>query len=247
LFIFLESFNVLIFRFVKFVVYLHRQYQDGDSAWKLQIMIKRWSFYIGIFMIVGLISSAFKPIDSQNHKWFYVDANEELLYQFPSEKPSDYVALSLPFTGKFFIGFKEALAIKESQGKYNKVNTLGYLGKYQFGKTTLETIGIKDSLQFMSNPKLQEKAFVALLKKNKWELREEIKEYRGKIIDGVRITESGILAAAHLGGAGSVRKFLKSNGVKKCKDNYGTSISSYMKQFGGYETHNIPADKNAKV
>ena len=56
-------------------------------------------------MIVGLISSAFKPIDSQNHKWFYVDANEELLYQFPSEKPSDYVALSLPFTGKFFIGF----------------------------------------------------------------------------------------------------------------------------------------------
>lgn len=198
-------------------------------------------------MIVGLVSSAFKPIDSQNHKWFYVDANEELLYQFPSEKPSDYVSLSLPYTGKFFIGFKEAIAFKESQGKYNKVNTLGYIGKYQFGKSTLETIGIKDSLQFMNNPKLQEKAFITLLKRNKWELRNEIKEFRGKIIGGVRITESGILAAAHLGGAGSVRKFLNSNGTKKCKDNYGTSIGSYMKQFGGYETHNIVADSNARI
>lgn len=198
-------------------------------------------------MIVGFISTAFKPINSENHKWFYVDANEELLYQLPSEKPSDYVSLSLPFTGKFFIGFKEALAFKESQGKYNKVNTLGYLGKYQFGKTTLELIGIKDSSQFMSNPKLQEKAFVTLLKKNKWELRNEIKEFRGKVINGIRITESGILAAAHLGGAGSVKRFLNSNGKKKLRDQYGTSISSYMKQFGGFETHNIKADKNAKV
>lgn len=210
-------------------------------------MIKKWSFYVAIVLIVGFISTAFKPINSENHKWFYVDANEELLYQLPSEKPSDYVSLSLPFTGKFFIGFKEALAFKESQGKYNKINTLGYLGKYQFGKTTLESIGVKDSSQFMSNPKLQEKAFVVLLKKNKWELRNEIKEFRGKVINGIRITESGILAAAHLGGAGSVKRFLNSNGKKKRKDQYGTSISSYMKQFGGFETHNIIADKNAKV
>jgi len=226
---------------------LHRQYQDGDSTWKLQIMFKKWLFYIGIIMVVGSISTAFKPIDSQNHKWFYVDSNEELLFQFPSEKRSDYVALSLPYTGKFFIGFKEALAFKESQGNYKKINSLGYLGKYQFGKTTLLSVGIKDSLEFMNTPKIQEKAFIALLKKNKWELRNEIKEFRGKIINGVRITESGILAAAHLGGAGSVRKFLKSNGAKKCKDAYGSSISSYMKQFGGYETHNIMADSNAKV
>ena len=87
---------------------------------------------------------------------------------------------------------------------------------------------------------------LALLKKNKWELREVIKEYRGKMIDGVRITESGILAAAHLGGAGSVRKFLESNGRKKCKDNYGTSVKSYMKEFGGYETHNIIPDSSPK-
>lgn len=214
---------------------------------KLQFMIKRWSFYIAIIMVVGFISSAFKPVNSQNQKWFYVDAGEELLYQFPSEKPSDYINLSLPFIGKHFIGFKEAIGFKESQGKYHMVNSLGYMGKYQFGKSTLETIGIKDSMQFMNSPKLQEKAFVALIQRNKWELRDIITEYRGKIVGGVRVTESGILAAAHLGGAGSIRKYLESNGRRKCKDNYGTSVKSYLSDFGGYEIHNIEANKNARV
>jgi hypothetical protein len=61
------------------------------------------------------------------------------------------------------------------------------------------------------------------------------------------ITESGILAAAHLGGTGSVRKFLKSNGKYKCKDQYGSSVQHYLRIFSGYETHNIRADKHAKV
>ncbi len=198
-------------------------------------------------MVVGFISSAFKPLESLNHNWFYVSENEELLYQFPSEKPSDYINKSIPFIGKYFIGFKEAIAFKESQGKYGMVNSLGYLGKYQFGASALASIGINDSVNFLRNPQLQEQAFIALLKINKWELRDIIKEYRGKVIDGVRITESGILAAAHLGGAGSVRKFLTSNGRKKCKDHYGTSVKSYMKEFGGYETHNIKADSNVSL
>ncbi|MFB1040089.1 MAG: peptidoglycan-binding protein LysM, partial [Polaribacter sp.] len=41
-----------------------------------------------------------------------------------------------------FIAFKEAVAFKESQGKYEVVNTLGYLGKYQFGRTTLHRFNI---------------------------------------------------------------------------------------------------------
>ena len=198
-------------------------------------------------MIVGFVSTAFKPFSSKDNQWLNLGKMEDVLYEFPSKKTTDYINLGLPFTGKFFIGFKEAIGFKESQGKYHKVNTLGYMGKYQFGKSTLATIGIKDSSHFINTPKLQEKAFVALLAKNKWELREEIATYEGKVVDGVRITESGILAAAHLGGAGSVKKFLKSNGEKKCKDAYGTSVKSYMKQFGGYETNAIVADSKAKV
>jgi len=226
---------------------LHRQYQDGDSAWKVHFMIKRCLFYIGIALIVGFVSTAFKPLSSKDNQWFNLGKGEVVLYEFPSKKTTDYINFGFPFTGKFFIGFKEAIGFKESQGKYHKVNTLGYMGKYQFGKETLASIGIKDSSRFISTPKLQEKAFLALLAKNKWELREEIETYEGKVVDGVRITESGILAAAHLGGAGSVKKFLKSNGEKKCKDAYGTSVKTYMKQFGGYETEAIVADRKAKV
>lgn len=210
-------------------------------------MIKRCLFYIGIALIVGFVSMAFKPLSSKDNQWLHLGKGEAVLYEFPSKKTTDYINLGLPFTGKFFIGFKEAIGFKESQGKYYKVNTLGYMGKYQFGRETLATIGIKDSSHFINTPKLQEKAFVTLLAKNKWELREEIATYEGKVIDGVRITESGILAAAHLGGAGSVKKFLKSNGNKKCKDAYGTSVKTYMRQFGGYETDAIIADKNASL
>jgi hypothetical protein len=81
-----------------------------------------------------------------------------LIYNFPSLKNNDYYAINVPFKGKFFIGFKEAVAFKESQGKYNKVNTLGYLGKYhRYGN--IKTIGVNDSLYFLNNHKLQEKSF----------------------------------------------------------------------------------------
>lgn len=209
-------------------------------------MIKKWIFYTSLALIIGYLSSGFKPFELQNHNWFLAE-KEDLAYQFPSQQQSDYVSLNIPFTGKFFIGFKEAVAFKESQGKYRKINSLGYMGKYQFGIETLKTVGIHDSLAFLNSPKLQEKAFVALLSKNKWELRDEIEKFSGKIVSGVRITESGILAAAHLGGAGSVKRFLNSNGAKKCKDDYGTSVKSYMRDFGGYETSGIIADNNAKA
>lgn len=210
-------------------------------------MLKKWSFYIGIVVIVGFFSTAFKPINSKSHPWFYLDENSEYEYQFPSEKPDDYLNIKFPYTAKYFIGFREAIGFKESQCKYKLVNSLGYMGKYQFGKDALKALGIPDSFTFINSPKLQEKAFIALLAYNKWELRNEIKEYRGKIVGGVHVTESGILAAAHLGGAGSIRKYLKSNGTRKTKDAYGSSIKTYLRDFGGYETHNIKAKCSPRI
>ncbi|MCI2229706.1 peptidoglycan-binding protein LysM [Polaribacter sp. MSW13] len=158
-----------------------------------------------------------------------------------------YVNFNIPYIQKNFVAFKEAVAFKESQGKYKVVNTLGYLGKYQFGRTTLERFRIYDTNAFLKNPELQEKAFVALCKVNKWILRKDIKRSSGKIINGIEITESGILAAAHLSGAGNVKKFLRSNGTQRFSDAYGATIQSYLKKFGGYDVSMIIADKNAKV
>lgn len=210
-------------------------------------MIKKGIFYSTILLTVAFISSGFKPYNAQINFNLGVGENEELQYVFPSQNKIDYVNLKVPYTGRYFIGYKEAIAHKESQGKYRRINTLGYLGKYQFGVGTLKSIGIHDSLGFLNNPKLQEKAFVTLLSKNKYELRHYIQYFEGKVVDGVKITESGILAAAHLGGTGSVKRFLNTNGERKMKDDYGTSVRTYIRDFGGFDTKAIQAVKNAKV
>jgi len=152
-----------------------------------------------------------------------------------------------PYLGKSFVGFKEALAFKESRGDYSSVNTFGYLGKYQFGTETLKMIGIYNPVQFLKSPVLQERAFIANAARNKWILRRDIKNFVGKRINGVLVTESGILAAAHLAGPGSVKEYLRSYGLNNFADGYGTTVEYYMKRFSGYDTSFVKPNKLAKA
>jgi hypothetical protein len=154
---------------------------------------------------------------------------------------------NLPKLGKSYLGFKEALGFKESRSNYKSVNEYGYMGKYQFGKGTLELIGIYNTQEFMNSPAMQEAAFYANASRNKWILIRDIKRFSGKTINGVEVTESGILAAAHLAGPGSVKKYLRSWGAHAFSDAFGTSIKNYMKKFGGYDTSFIQPDKRAKA
>jgi hypothetical protein len=152
-----------------------------------------------------------------------------------------------PYLGKSFVGFKEALAFKESGGNYFTVNTYGYLGKYQFGEETLKLIGIYNTEKFLNDPELQEKAFIANAERNKWILRRDIRNFVGKRINGVIVTESGILAAAHLAGPGNVKSYLRSYGVDIFEDGYGTTIEYYMRKFSGYDTSFLKPNKTAKA
>lgn len=157
------------------------------------------------------------------------------------------VLISPPFIGSSYIGFREALAFKESRGNYFSTNTLGYLGKYQFGIGTLQLMGVYNASQFLSTPELQEKVFATNLARNKWILRRDIPRFVGKRINGTEITESGILAAAHLAGAGNVKKYLRSGGDLDVEDAYGTTIAYYLKRFRGYDISSISPQKNPKV
>ncbi|MUV04172.1 peptidoglycan-binding protein LysM [Flavobacterium rakeshii] len=213
-------------------------------------MIKKWSYFLGLSLFIAVVSSGFKTNDAKQFgriEGFHLAEDEITNYTVPTVDETAKISYNFPFTGKSYIGFKQAIAIKESQGLYKLVNPYGYMGKYQFGKSALRAVGIKDAKKFLNSPQLQERAFKALLSKNKWELRKEIKRYEGKVINGVKITESGLLAAAHLGGAGSVKKYLRSNGTQGFKDGFGTSLRSYMKKFGGYDTSNIIANPSPKV
>ncbi|MFZ4436344.1 MAG: peptidoglycan-binding protein LysM [Flavobacterium psychrophilum] len=219
----------------------------GDSREEKQFMIKRWALITVVFATILYFTSGFNTfIPIRNYSKSELIKSQST-YLFPSLNPHEYQILSTPYTAKFFIGFKEALAFKESQGKYRKINSLGYMGKYQFGAETLREIGIYNHQHFLQNPILQEQAFLVLLAKNKWDLQDEIDTFSGKIIAGVSITESGILAAAHLGGVRSVKRFLYSQGKRKCRDQYGSSVRTYMRDFGGFETTAIVAQNNPRV
>jgi hypothetical protein len=209
----------------------------------------KWLLFGGLLFV--LVSFANNMLDTNtiepivikpvSHGFQNISLPNELTKNSPEKEMAQ-----VPFVEKDFVGFKEALAFKESQGKYNRVNTLGYLGKYQFGKSTLKDLNINPK-GFLKNPLLQEKAFLANLEKNKWILRKEIKKFNGKWINGIKITESGILAAAHLGGAGAVQQFLWSYGKKSMKDAYGTKIEHYLKKFSGYDLSNIEPKKKPTI
>ncbi len=137
--------------------------------------------------------------------------------------------------------FMNAVGKKESNGRYNIVSRYGYLGKYQFSSQTLRGLGIHVShTEFLKNKSLQDQAMIKLLKHNKETLQPYIDKHtldgtsvhNVLVINNTPITESGILAAAHLGGPGSIISYFE-NG-RNFKDANGTSITYYMVKFSGY-------------
>ena len=159
------------------------------------------------------------------------------------------ISHKIPFTVKDFVGFKEFLGFFESGSDYKKINRLGYLGKYQFGRSTLKVLRVKKINKFIDIPELQEKAFLMNVMRNKWILRREIKRFNGKKLNNILITESGIIAAAHLSGPGNVKKYLRNYGDDKFDlgDINGTKISDYIKTFKGYDLSQIYAVRKPKI
>lgn len=144
----------------------------------------------------------------------------------------EVIELALP--ANRHVDFLQAIGHKESGNNYSIVNSFGYMGKYQFGASTLKGLGFKVSREeFLNTPALQEEAMQALLEHNKKKLKRQIEKYCGETVHGVYITESGILAAAHLAGQGNVKKFFRKG--YEFKDGYGTSMTSYMEKFSGYQ------------
>lgn len=205
--------------------------------------MKRNLLQLAIFGLVVAVASTGLSFKSKVDLTKYKLEDSEFCYTVPSE--SDVVLDEQVndryqvFLSKSYIAFKEALAFKESRGNYSVVNTLGYLGKYQFNRNTLKAFGIDNTDTFLKDTRLQEDAFLALTARNKWLLRKEIQRYAGKNVAGVRVTESGILAAAHLAGAGNVKKYLRSGGANNFADAYGTTIRHYLRKFSGYDTSSI--------
>lgn len=135
--------------------------------------------------------------------------------------------------------FLRHIAWRESQNNPQIINKFGMMGKYQFSPITIRGLGFRVTpKQFLKNEELQDSVMVAYLRLNDKELKYIIKKYDGKIVKGVKVTRSGILAAAHLGGSYSVIEFFSNGDMEGRKDANGTSVREYMKTFSKYNLRN---------
>lgn len=70
---------------------------------------------------------------------------------------------------------------------------------------------------------------------NRWHINDLINEAEatgavGRTINGVTVTLSGLVAVAHLGGSGGMRRFIESNGAYNPSDELGTSLTDYLRK-----------------
>lgn len=176
--------------------------------------------------------------------------------------PLFYVAQQGVFMSKTLDEFWEDLGQQESSGNYKAVNRLNYLGKYQMGEAAMVDAGYykpkpdknynnkwdgeftgKDGVfsveDFLNNPQAQENAQYAY-KKAQWRgIKNFAKQYNGKVINGIPITESGMLAGAHLVGQGALHQYLSSSGNYLPQDDNQVTVEKYLRKFAGYDVSEI--------
>ncbi len=164
-----------------------------------------------------------------------------------------------------FAAFLIALRMAESGGDYQAVNTLNFVGAYQFGEAALIDLGyvrldsdvydndfsggwtgkngIRSLEAFLNNEAEQDRAA------NRW-MRvmwsyieyQEIDGYAWETVGQSRLTTSGMLAAAHLLGAGALKIYIESGGRADLRDPYGMPLSQYIDKLGGYNVPFAPAE-----
>lgn len=154
-----------------------------------------------------------------------------------------------------YTAFLEVLGFRESSGNYSAISPSGsYLGRYQMGHTALVEAGFKDTngnwtslaasygvtsnATFLSSPNAQEYAIRQYHKKIWGYLKHYgAEELIGQIYYNVIITESGLLAAAHLVGANGVITAIQNN--TNIEDGLGTPAYEYMSLMKNYDISEI--------
>jgi len=132
--------------------------------------------------------------------------------------------------------FLHDIGERESDNTPHVVNKFGMMGKYQFAPSTIKVLGFNiTKKKFLTDPELQDSVMVAYLRANNKELNSLITKYENKIFKGIKITRSGILAAAHLAGSANVVRYFSNNDAYGTTDANGTSIREYMTTFSKYK------------
>ena len=142
---------------------------------------------------------------------------------------------------KDILRFLEAIALFESNNRYDVVNSYGFLGRYQFSPRTIKHLGY-DVLNedFLRNARLQDEIMLAYMRENYVSLRPYIEEYNNTNYKGMYITTSSILAGAHFAGAMGMKRFLlnKLDSIGTVDAN-GMTLRKYMTKFSDYNVEEV--------
>ena len=142
---------------------------------------------------------------------------------------------------KDILRFLEAIALFESNNRYDVVNSYGFLGRYQFSPRTIKHLGY-DVLNedFLRNKRLQDEIMLAYMRENYISLRPYIDEYNNTNYKGMYITTSSILAGAHFAGAMGMKRFLlnKLDSIGTVDAN-GMTLRKYMTKFSDYNVEMV--------
>lgn len=171
-------------------------------------------------------------------------------------------------SSKSYEDFKYALGKRESDNNYQCKNSLGYLGKYQFGMARLsdkalippdrpngltkrissgygnssfEWVKPLSEGAFLTNGALQEEVFDLHVADYVKKIKKKYIDYIGTITNGVLITISGLVAGMHLAGLKGVEDFLYYGRISK--DGYGTSVKDYISIFAGFNLEKVVRQK----
>ncbi len=156
--------------------------------------------------------------------------------------------------------FLDELAEKESTNNPTAINQYGYLGLWQMGESALvdsgfvindgqmnnnyqdytwspaaNVLGITTYTDFLNNSSAQLTAIQKYHAKLEKYLRNNgAWDFIGQTVDGVVVTTSGLLAAAHLVGAKAVGQWLSSGGNPPADGN-GVTAGNFLKRFNNLE------------
>ena len=171
-------------------------------------------------------------LDGVNNKQEQIDISEVSI-PIEEEDESD--------SRKDILRFLEAIALFESNNRYDVVNPYGFLGRYQFSPTTIRHLGY-DILNedFLRNARLQDEIMLAYMRENYVSLRPYIEEYNNTNYKGMYITTSSILAGAHFAGAMGMKRFLlnKLDSIGTVDAN-GMTLRKYMTKFSDYNVEEV--------
>lgn len=167
------------------------------------------------------------------------------------------------------LGFKESSSVSGGVQNYDIENQFGFIGKYQFGEAALFDLGyygidqsdnnlfkndwtgnwsgkngINSKQDYLNNGRVQE-IIIQDWHDILWGRIQflGLDQFEGQTLNGNQITVSGMLAAAHLLGAGSsssdkagLKGYLVSGAVFSTTDGNGTTANTYMNFFAGFQT-----------